>query len=184
MRQPLGGTPPVFGYFPDDESYTPEGEWFWVKGDSTAEVVLRAPVAHAGGDRWISKAIARLTVEVRNGGAQNRVTVSTGRESETLDMTPGETKTLTLAVRSGVPFRREVQPPSYLYTMSVRTTAGFVPFLEIPCDKPGTCASDSRYLGAMIHVIPEYTDADVTRWIPAGGIPERKEDAGGVLDTP
>lgn len=183
MRQPLGGTPPVFGYFPDDGSYTPEGESFWVKGNSTTEVVLRAGVAHAGGDKWISKVITRLTVQVRNGGAPNHVTVSTGRESQGFDMTPGEEKTLSLEVRSGVPFRREVQPTSYLYTMSVQTTAGFVPFLDIPCDKPGTCASDSRYLGAMIHVIPEYTDADITRWIPAGGIPRGKDDASGLLDT-
>ena len=65
------------------------------------------------------------------------MTVSTGRESQTLDMTPGELKTISLAVRSGVPFRREVQPTSYLYTMSVRTTDGFVPFLDTPCEKPG-----------------------------------------------
>ena len=183
MRRPLGGTPPVFGYFPDDDSYNPEGEWFWVKGHSTAEVVLRAGVAHAGGDKWISKIITRLTVEVRNGGAPNRITVSTGRDVQTLEMAPGELKTISLAVRSGVPFRRDVQPPSYLYTMSVTTSAGFVPFLDVPCNKPGTCASDSRYLGAMIHVIPEYTDADISRWTPPGGIPAGKDDAIGVLDT-
>ena len=54
--------------------------------------------------------------------------------------------------------------------LTVKTTAGFVPFLRVPCAKPGTCPQDSRYLGAMIHVIPEYTDADVTTgWLPAGG---------------
>ena len=101
--------------------------------------------------------------------------MATGRESQTLDMKPGELKTVSLAVPSGVPFRRDVQPTSYVYTMSVRTTAGFVPFLEIPCDKPGTCASDSRYLGAMIHVVPDYTDADITIG---------KDETGGVLNAP
>ncbi|HKY22654.1 MAG TPA: hypothetical protein VJM31_15685 [Vicinamibacterales bacterium] len=169
MRQPLGGTPPVFGYFVDDNSFNPEGERFWVKGRSTAEVVLRAPVAGAGVDRWISKTIARVNVEVRNGAVPNRVTVSTGRESETLDMTPGEVRSLSLGVRSGVPFRRDVQPVSYLYTLTIQTTDGFVPFLHDPCEKPGRCAStDPRFLGAMIHVIPEYTDADVSTWHAPG----------------
>ena len=48
------------------------------------------------------------------------------------------------------------------------------------------CHGDSRFLGAMIHIIPEYTDADVTRgWVPPDGtVVPRKEDASGVLDTP
>ena len=61
-----------------------------------------------------------MNVDIRNGGVANRVTVSTTRESQTLDMSPGEVKTVSLAVPPGVPFRREVQPTSYLYTMSVR----------------------------------------------------------------
>ena len=167
MRQPLGGTPPVFAYFPDDNAFNPEGEWFWVKGRSRAEVVLRARVVHAGGDKWVSKKISRLTVEVRNGGAPNQITVSTGRDTQTFALSPGEMKTMSLVVRAGVPFRRDVQPTSYLYVMSVSTTAGFVPFLDVPCGKPGTCASsDSRFLGAMVHVVPEYTDADRSTWNP------------------
>ncbi len=96
-------------------------------------------------------------------------------------MTPGELRVVTLAVPAGVPFRREIQPTSYLYNMSVTTTAGFVPFLEVPCEAPGKCpSSDSRFLGAMIHVIPEYTDADITRgWVPPGGVvQERKTRVG------
>ena len=115
----------------------------------------------------------------------NRVTVSTGRESQTLDMTPGELKTISLDVRSGVPFRREVQPTSYLYTMSVKTTAGFVPFLDNPCPQRDKCPpGDSRFLGAMIHVIPEYTDADISTWRKPPGIGPGKDEAGGVLDAP
>ena len=149
--------------------------------------MLRAPVASLGDNNWQTKAITRLTVEVRNGGAPNQVTVATGSESHTYGMTAGELRVLTLAVPAGVPFRREIQPTSYLYNMSVTTTAGFVPFLEVPCEAPGKCpSSDSRFLGAMIHIIPEYTDADITRgWVSPGGIVvPGKEDASGVLDTP
>ena len=167
----------MFAYFPDDNAFNPEQTtpssndwWFWVKGHSKAEVVLRAPVASLGGDKWVSKTITRLNIEIRNGAVQNRVTVATGRESQTFDMAPDEKKAVSLAVPSGVPFRREVQPTSYLYKFSVRTTAGFVPFLRVPCEKPGTCPEDPRFLGAMIHLVPEYTDADITTgWVPPGG---------------
>lgn len=184
MRQPLGGTPPVFAYFVDDNSFSPEGEWFWVKGRATAEVVLRAPVVSAGGDQWISKTISRVNIEVRNGGVSNRVTVSTGRASQTYDMTPGELQSLSLDVRAGVPFRRDVQPTSYLYTMTVETTHGFVPFLQTPCEKPGQCASaDPRFLGAMVHVVPEYTDADISTWRAPGGVTRGKDGGVEVLDA-
>jgi hypothetical protein len=187
MKRPLGGEPPLLAYFPDDNSYNPEKDWFWVKGRSKTEVVLRGAVANAGNGTWISKAIRRLSVEVRNGGAQNRVTISTGSASETFAMEAGDLRTLSLPVPDGVPFRREVQPTSYLYVLSVETTAGFVPFLEVPCPTPRKCpSSDSRFLGAMIRVVPEYTDADVTKWTPSpgGGIGPGKDETGGILDAP
>ena len=196
MKRLIGppSRPQSMAYFMDGNSFFPEETpptsndwWFWVKGKSTAEIVLRAPVESLGDNNWVTKAITRLTVEVRNGGAHNQVTIRTGSESQTFAMTPGELKAISLAVPAGVPFRREIQPTSYLYNMAVKTTAGFVPFLEVPCEAPRKCPSDdSRFLGAMIHVIPEYTDADITRgWVPPGGaVVPRKENASGVLDTP
>ena len=185
--------PQTLAYFVDHNAYPPEETapksndwWFWVKGNAKAEIVLRGPIASLGNSDWMTKAITRLTLEVRNGGAANRVTVSTGSESQTFAMTPGELRVVTLAVPAGVPFRREIQPTTYLYDMSVTTTAGFVPFLEVPCESRGKCpSSDPRFLGAMIHVVPEYTDADITRgWVPPGGAHVPKEgDASGVLDT-
>ncbi len=196
MRRRIG--PPAasgshaLAYFLDDNAFNPEETppqsndwWFWVRGKSKAEIVLRGPVDHLGGTDWITRAITRVTIEVRNGGTPNRVTIDSGADDQTLDMAPGEAKTVTLAMPAGVPFRREVQPTSYLYNLSVRTTNGFVPFLVEPCRKPGTCPGDSRFLGAMIHVIPEYTDADITRgWVPPNGMPKGKDDTSGVLDTP
>ena len=185
MKRVLGGVPGVLAYFPDDHAYNPEGEWFWVKGKAKAEIILRAPVPNVGVNKYVSKKITRLNIDIRNGGAANRVTVSTGRETRTIDMSPGELQTIALAVRDGVPYRRDVQPTSYVYTMSVKTTNGFVPFLEVPCDKPAACASDSRYLGAMIHVVPEYTDADISTWAaPPDALGPGGETSGGLRDTP
>jgi hypothetical protein len=154
----LGGTPPVLAYFPDDNVYNPEGEWFWVKGKSRGDVILRAPVADAGEGRFITKTITRLAIEIENGAMPDRVTVSTGRASQTLDMKPAQTAHLSLPVERGVPYRPVAQPPSYVYTLSITTTSGFVPFLEV------SGSSDSRFLGARIHLVPEYADAETTLW--------------------
>lgn len=156
----LGGMPQVLAYFPDDNAFDPEGEWFWVKGKSRAEVILRAPVADAGGGRFVTKAITRLTIEIQNGARPDRVSVSTGRESQTLAMKPEEVARVTMAVEDGVPYRRDEQPTSYVYVVSIETTSGFVPFLEAPG------AKDSRFLGARVHLVPEYVDAETSTWSP------------------
>ncbi len=95
----------MFAYFPDDNAFNPEETpaksddwWFWVKGNAKAEVVLRGPVASLGGDKWVSKTITRLNVEIQNGAVENRVTVATGSESQTLDMAPDEKKAVSLAL--------------------------------------------------------------------------------------
>ena len=191
---PPNPSPQVWAYFADDNAYPPEetvpksGDfWFWVKGKEKAEIVLRGPVASLGDNNWVTKALTRVTLEVRNGGVENRVTVATGSESQTFGLAPGELRVVTLAMPAGVPFRREIQPTSYLYNLSIKTTAGFVPFLELPCEAPGKCPSgDPRFLGAMVHIVPEYTDADITRgWVPPDGKVVPKEgDTSGVLDKP
>jgi hypothetical protein len=159
-KRPLAGDPPMLAYFPDDAAFTPEGDAFWLRGKSRADVILRAPVTDVGGGRFISKTITKLTVEVQNGGAPGRVSVSTGAESRALTMTSAEIARFTLAMPRGVPYHRDENPTSYLYSVSFRTTAGFVPFLESPA------SNDSRFLGARVRLVPEYADAETTTWLP------------------
>ena len=159
MKRPLGGDPPVLAYFPDDNAYDREDDgWFWVKGKSRAEAILRAPVVDVGGGRIVTKAISSLGIEIQNGANPDRVTVSTGRQSRTLDMKPAEVARLDMAVAAGVPYRRDEQATSYVYTVSIRTTSGFVPFLLVPGQ------SDARFLGARVHIVPQYTDAETSIW--------------------
>jgi hypothetical protein len=160
-KRPLGGAPPVLAYFPDDNAYAPEGDSFWVKGKQKTEVILRAPVEAAGNRLFVTKAITSLGIEIQNGGRPDRVTVSTGRESRTLVMQPAEVVRLTLAVEDGVPYHRQEQPTSFVYVVSITTTSGFVPFLEAPG------ASDSRFLGARIRLVPDYVDAETSEWSQA-----------------
>ena len=160
MKRPLGGTPPVLAYFPDDNIYNPEGDTFWVKGNSRGEIVLRAPVVDLGDGRFVSKTMVTLTVDIQNSARAGRVTVATGRESRTLTLKASETAHLVLAVEDGVPYHRDENPTSYLYTVSASATSGLVPFLEAP---PST---DSRFLGAQIRLVPGYADAETTTWSP------------------
>jgi len=164
MKRPLGGSPPVLAYFADDNAFNPEGDTFWVRGKSRADVILRAPVVEIGEGRFVSKAIVKLTVEVENGADPATVTISTGAETRTLQMKSAEKARVDLAVTNGLPYTRDENPTSYLYPVSIRAGAGFVPFLDAPP------SSDSRFLGARVRLVPEYADAETTTWQtkPAG----------------
>ncbi len=146
-RRTIGGDPPLSAYFPDDGAYDVEGEVFWVKGGSRADVILRAPAPDAQPLR-----IRALVVEVTNGSVANRVRVSGGGfGGESMTLTPGEVRTVEITPGGGVPFKPWIHPTNYVYTVSVSTSAGFAPFLETMGQ-----SSDSRYLGAMVKILPRY----------------------------
>jgi hypothetical protein len=149
-RRSLGGDPPVAAYFPDDGAYLPEGDSFWVRGGSRADVVLRAPAPPGSDGSPVPHRIRRLSLQVTNGAAPNRMTVSAGLRRVTFDLKPGETRAVDIEPAGGVPYRPSIYPTNYVYTFSVSTSAGFVPFLE----EPGS--TDSRYLGALVKVTPVY----------------------------
>lgn len=151
-RRPLAGDPPVSAYFPDEGAYNPEGEVFWVRGGHRADVILRAPAPAAEGQLPTPLQIDRLTVEITNGAVPNRVRVAGAWLSgHTLDLQPGEAQTIEIRPGGGVPFKPSVYPTNYVYTVSVSTTAGSSPFL----DAPGA-TGDSRFLGAMVRLVPHY----------------------------
>jgi hypothetical protein len=148
-RQPFGGERPLLAYFPDDNAYNREGDGFWVRGRARTDVILRAP-AWDGPDGPAPLRLKELDIEVQNGAAASRVRIVAGRTRRTLDLEPGQIETLRFRMREGVPYRPSIYPTNYVYTVSLATTGGFVPFLEVPG------ASDSRVLGARIRMRPIY----------------------------
>jgi hypothetical protein len=142
--------PPVYAYFPDDGAYPPEGEAFWVRGGRRADVMLRAPTRPGPDGRPVPLRLRALQLEITNGATPNRVEVWSGGSRHRLDMASGQVETVLLEVGRGVPYKPSRYPTNYIYGFSVSTTSGFVPFLESPE------ASDSRYLGAMVRVVPVY----------------------------
>ncbi len=150
VKQPLGGTPPVSAYFLDDNAYGREGEWFWVKGESRAELLLRGPAEPRPDGTFDSRRIRRLLVEVRAGDAANRVTLRTDADSQTVELPAGGAAHVAIAAGSGVPYRKDPgQPTSYVYGLSITSATGFTPLFS-------SGAPDSRYLGAFIHIVPVY----------------------------
>ena len=150
-RKPLAGEPPIDAYFPDDGSYPPEGESFWVRGGRRADVILRARAPEIEGRGAVPLRVHRLTVQISNGGAPNRIRVSDGLGWQTVDLAPREDRVLEVTPRGGVPFKPSIYPTNYVYSVSISTTAGSSPFLDAPGE-----SSDSRFLGAMVRLVPHY----------------------------
>jgi hypothetical protein len=153
-RQPLGGTPPVFAYFIDDNVYNREGDAFWVKGESTADILLRAPIQPeadaAGVQTPTSLHIQKITVILETGPKPNRVTIDTGTEERVVDMAAGSQQTLELEMTHGVPYKYHPDfPTNYVYMVSFSSSTGFVPMFE-------NGANDNRFLGVMVRLIPTY----------------------------
>jgi len=152
-RLPLGGTPPVRAYFPDDNAYNPEGDRFWVRGKSGADVILRAPTRVRDDGRTVPLRIASLALELSAGDVATRVTVDAGSGRRTVSLAPHETSSIELDMPYGVPYKPWQFPTNYVYEIRVASSAGFVPYFE----EPG--ATDARFLGVRVRLEPRYVDA-------------------------
>lgn len=156
-RQPLGGTPPVFAYFIDDNIYNREGDAFWVRGESGADLLLRAPIAIETTAEIAprrSLRIEKLTVHLETGPRPNRVTVSTDGDTRVVEMPASSQQSFELYMPPGVPYRPDPRfPTNYVYRLSIRSRSGFVPMFE-------NGSGDSRFLGVMVRLVPHYAEPD------------------------
>jgi hypothetical protein len=150
VRQPLAGTPPISAYFLDDNAYTREGEWFWVRGESTAEIALRAPVRLKEDGTYESLRLKHIVVEARAGDVANEVVVKSATNRSQARLDPQSTATLTVRVGAGLPYKPVPGlPTNYVYLISIRSDTGFFPLFS-------SGSRDNRFLGAMIRITPAY----------------------------
>jgi len=154
FRQPLGGTPPILAYFLDDNAFNREGDAFWVKGESSADILLRARIQNeadvAGVEVARSLRIDKLTAILETGPKANRVVISTGGDRRIVDMAANSQQTVELAMPHGMPYKYDPRfPTNYVYFVTISSSSGFVPMFE-------TGANDSRFLGVMVRLIPTY----------------------------
>lgn len=158
IRQPLGGVPPMLGYFIDDNVFNREGDAFWVRGESSADIILRARIQNeadvAGVEVARSLRIERLTAILETGPKPSRVVISTGGERKVVDMAPSSQQTVDLAMPRGMPYKYDPRfPTNYVYLVSISSSSGFVPMFE-------NGAPDSRFLGVMVRLVPTYGAAE------------------------
>jgi hypothetical protein len=128
----FGALPRFQIYFLDDNAYEREQNSFWVRGDSTADVLIKSaePAGH-------------LSVTLANGPLANRVTVRTGGERQTVELQPRETREISLALGDGFPYQGR-----WVWEASLVSQQGFVPMFE-------EGGGDNRFLGVFVK--PELT---------------------------
>ncbi|HQZ40683.1 MAG TPA: hypothetical protein PLH72_16755 [Vicinamibacterales bacterium] len=153
-RQPLGGTPPVSAYFLDDNAYNREGDAFWVRGESRADLLLRAPIVTeagaAGEEETRPLRIAKLEVYLETGPKANRVVVSSDAETRVIDLPASNQRSFTLAMPRGLPYRPDPRfPTNFVYNLSIDSETGFIPLFE-------SGVRDNRFLGVYVRLVPVY----------------------------
>jgi hypothetical protein len=111
-------------FFMDDESY-PEPESFWVRGETTSEVVIQPDTPHPA-----------EVILIRNGPTENILLVSSGRWREEMRLGPGEERMLQ------IPLDHARGATAVRFT----TSAGFTP------SAVDAKSRDNRYLGVWVKV--------------------------------
>jgi hypothetical protein len=151
VRLRLAGEPPISAYFLDDNAFHPEGEWFWVKGGSRADLLLRAPAEVQPDGTVRSYRLRQLRVEIRTGAIPNVVTIATGADRQRLELGPHRETATSVRAEAGLPYRAHLdQLTSYVYTVSITSGTGFTPKIV----QPGN--PDERFLGVLVRLVPMY----------------------------
>lgn len=152
-KQPLAGDPPIQAYFLDDNAYNREGEWFWVRGESRADLILRAPARPHPDGAFTTLALEALEIELANGAAASVVTIDTG--AERLRVEPGayNSQTVRVAMPEGFPYKSVPgQPMNRVYAIEIASSDGFIPLFHEADQR------DNRYLGTRVRIVPVYRD--------------------------
>jgi hypothetical protein len=94
--------------------------------------------------------VARLEVVLESGPVSNRVTVRSGAETQVVDLPANDSRTITLAMGSGLPYKAFPElPTNYVYLLSIASESGFIPMFQ-------TGGGDSRFLGVFVRLTPLY----------------------------
>jgi hypothetical protein len=132
------GDPGFILSFLDDNAYgREEDKSFWIRGESRAELVIKT-------DRPMRKAV--FTIAAGPVAADVKLTIS-GR-SQTVQLEPGQSTQVTMAMPPGLPYEKEIQG-GLLWTASISCSSGFTPIFYDPS------AKDARYLGVRVKPMME-----------------------------
>ena len=127
VRQLFGQGPRFQIYFLDDNAYPRDGDSFWVRGTSRADLLFKTP-----------EPARQLRLAVENGPKPSTVTVTVdGREVQS-SLQPGESTVLQMPLGSGSPYQG-----TRVWVVTIATDSGYVPLFDVG-------GEDARYLGVKV----------------------------------
>jgi hypothetical protein len=85
----------------------------------------------------------RAIFEIAAGPVATSLTIQIGGRTQRLDLAPGQTERVSLALRPGLPYEKEVENVQ-LWRLTLITRGGFTPIFFDPN------ATDARYLGVRV----------------------------------
>jgi hypothetical protein len=130
VRVLFGTTPRFQIYFLDDNTYTREREFFWVRGRSRADLLFKTP-----------DPVTRLKLTLATGAVAAEVVITAAGQRITRYFKPGEGGIVELPIGPGFPYRG-----TRVWPVTIAVNSGFVPMFT-------SDSLDHRYLG--VQVTPE-----------------------------
>jgi hypothetical protein len=127
VRQLFGQGPRFQIYFLDDNAYPRDGDSFWIRGTSRADLLFKTP-----------EPVRQLRLNVENGPRRSTVTVTVdGREVESA-LQPSESTVVQLPLGPGSPYQG-----TRVWVVTIATDSGHVPLFDVG-------GEDARYLGVKV----------------------------------
>jgi hypothetical protein len=94
--------------------------------------------------------LPRLEIVLESGPVANRVTVKSGAETQVIELPANDSRTVTLAMPDGVPYKAYPElPTNYVYFLSIASETGFIPMFQLG-------GGDNRFLGVFVRLNPIY----------------------------
>jgi hypothetical protein len=127
VRVLFGASPRFQIYFLDDNAFPREGDEFWLRGDSRADLIVKTV-----------DAARTLRLTLNGGDAPTRVVLSAEGQEVSKTLAMGERGTLELALSRGFPYQG-----TRAWYVTLEVAGGFVPLFT-------QGGQDNRYLGVLV----------------------------------
>jgi hypothetical protein len=127
VRQLFGQGPRFQIYFLDDNAYPRDGDTFWIRGRSRADLLLKTP-----------EPVRQLRLTVDNGPQPTTVTVTVDGRTVDATLGTGETQTLLVPLGAGFPYQG-----TRVWIVTIASSTGHVPLFDVG-------GEDARYLGVRV----------------------------------
>jgi hypothetical protein len=127
VRALFGQGPRFQIYFLDDNAYPRDGDAFWLKGNSSADLIFKTP-----------EPVSQLKLTLAAGPFPSEVTIAAGTRRVTASLKPNEVAVVQVPVGTGFPYQG-----TRAWQVRLSVKGGFVPMFDIG-------GEDHRYLGVLV----------------------------------